>query len=43
MKQTYQLERIVDLLQVPAERREQCVKDEIGGMVKVRITRKPEA
>lgn len=32
MKQTYQLERIVDLLQVPAERREQCVKEILLGL-----------
>ena len=29
---TYTLERIVDLLQVPAERREQCIKELLLGL-----------
>lgn len=32
MSETYKLERIVDLLQVPTERREQCLKEILIGL-----------
>ena len=43
MKQTYQLERIVDLLQVPAERREQCVKEMLLGLALAELADAPLA
>lgn len=43
MAETYQLERIVDLLQVPVERREQCVKEMLLGLALAELADAPLA
>ena len=43
MSATYTLERIVDLLQVPAERREQCVKEMLLGLALAELADAPLA
>ena len=43
MTATYTIERIVDLLQVPAERREQCVKEMLLGLALAELADAPLA